>query len=74
MLHPRAFVVLWTSVTMNQFLVIDSLTVATPLRIVANLPVTNGLAPRMDPEMIRMTPEMAITMTMTTNLSTPRKS
>jgi len=74
MLHPRAFVVLWTLVTMNQFLVIDSLTVATPLRIVANLPVTNGLAPRMDPEMIRMTLEMAITTTTMTNLSTPRKS
>ena len=75
MLRPRAFVVLRTSVTMNLFLVIDSLTVATPLRIVANLPVTNGLAPRMDLEMIRMTPEMAITMTTTTmNLLTPRKS
>jgi len=67
-------VVLRTSVTMNLFLVIDSLTVATPLWIVANLPVTNGLAPRMDPEMIRTTPEMAITTTTTMNLSTPRKS
>jgi len=52
---------------MNLFLVINSLTVA-------NLPVTNGLAPRMDLEMIQTTPEMAI-MTMTTmNLSTPQKS
>ena len=67
MLHPRAFVVLRTSVIMNLFLVINSLTVA-------NLPVTNGLAPRMDLEMIQTTPEMAI-MTMTTmNLSTPQKS
>jgi len=60
---------------MNPFLVIDSYTVMTPLWIVTNLPVTNGLAPRMDPEMIRTTPERAITMTMTTmNLSMPWKS
>jgi len=59
---------------MNLFLVIDSLTVATPLRIVVNLPVTNGLAPRMDPEMIRTTPEMAITMMTMMNLLTPQKS
>ena len=59
---------------MNQFLVIDSLTVVTPLWIVANLPVTNGLAPRMDPEMIWTTPEMAITTTTMMNLLTPRKS
>jgi len=68
MLHPRAFVVLRTSVTTNLFLVINSLTVATPLRIVANLPVTNGLALRMDPEMA------ITTTTTTTNLLTPRKS
>ena len=67
MLHPRAFVVLQTSVTMNLFLVIDSLTVVTPLRIVVNLPITNGLAPRMDPEMIQTTLEMAITTTTTMN-------
>ena len=63
--------VLRTSVTMNLFLVINSHTIATPLWIIVNLPVTNGLAPRMDPE-------MAITTTTTTttmmNLSTPRKS
>ena len=61
---------------MNPFLVIDSLTIVTPLWIVANLPVTNGLAPRTDPEMIRTTPEMATTMTTMTTMtsSMPRMS
>jgi len=54
---------------MNAFLVIDSPTVATPLQNVANLPVTSGLAPRMDLEVIRTTPEMATTMMTTTMTS-----
>jgi len=54
---------------MNPFLVIDSLTIATPLWNVANLPDTSGLAPRTDPEVIRMTPEMATTMMTTTMIS-----
>ena len=65
--------VLQTQGTMNLFLVIDSLTVATPLWIVANLPITNGLALRTDPEMNWTTLEMATTMMMTTS-STPRMS
>jgi len=51
---------------MNPFLVIDSSTIATPLWIVMNLPITSGLAPRMDLEMIWTTLEMT-TMTMTTS-------
>jgi len=58
--------VLWTLVTMNLCLVIDSPTIATPLWTVTNLPITSGLAPRMDLELIQMTPEMATTMTMMT--------
>ena len=59
---------------MNPFLVIGFPTIATPLRNVANLVVSNGSALRTAPEMIRTTPEMT-TMTMTTtNFSTPRKS
>jgi len=59
-------VVLQTQGTMNPFLVIDSPTVT-------NLPITNGLALRTDPEMIRTTLEMVTTMTtmMTMTLSTP---
>jgi len=54
---------------MNPFLVIDSPTIA-------NLPITNGLALRTDPEMIRTTLEMVTTMTMmmTMTLLTPRMS
>ena len=75
MLRLRAFVVLQTQGTMNLFLVIDSPTIATPLRIIVNLPVTNGLALRTDPEMIWTTPEMATTMTTTTTTSSmPRMS
>jgi len=60
---------------MNLFLVINSRTVVTTLWIIANLPITNGLALRTDPEMIQMTPEMAITMMTTTmNLLMPQKS
>ena len=54
---------------MNPFLVIDSPTVATPPQNVANLPVTSGLAPRTDPEVIWMTLEMATTMMTTTMTS-----
>ena len=54
---------------MNPSLVIDSFTVATPLRNVANLPDTSGLAPRTVPEVIRTTPEMATTIMMTTMIS-----
>jgi len=69
-------VVLLTKVTMNPFLVINSLIVVTPLQNVANLFVTNGLALRTDPEMIRTTPEMVTTTTTmtTTTSSTPRMS
>jgi len=77
MLRLRASVVLQTQVTMNLFLVIVSLTVATPLWNVANPVVSNGLALRMVPEMIRTTLEMTTTtttMTMTTTSSTPRMS
>jgi len=57
---------------MNPFLVIGFPTIATPLWNIANLPDTSGLAPRMDPEVIRTTLEMATTMMMTTmTLSTP---
>jgi len=54
---------------MNPFLVIDSLTIATPLWNVVNLPDTSGLAPRMDLEVIRTTPEMETTMMTTTMTS-----
>jgi len=54
---------------MNPFLVINSLTVATPLRNVTNLPDTSGLALRTDPEAIWTTPEMATMMMMTTMTS-----
>jgi len=50
---------------MNLFLVINSLTIATPLWNVANLPNTSGLALRTDPEVIWTTLEMATTMTTT---------
>jgi len=67
--------VLQTQVTMNLFLVIDSPTIATPLWSIAKPVVSNGLALRTVPEMIWTTPEMTtMTMTMTTNFSTPWKS
>jgi len=51
---------------MNPFLVIDSLTVTTPLRNIMNLPNTSGLALRTVPEVIQTTLEMATTMMTTT--------
>jgi len=60
---------------MNLFLVISFPTITTPLRSIANLVVSNGSALRMVLEMIRMTPEITTTTTMTTtNFSTPWKS
>jgi len=59
---------------MNPFLVISFPTIATPLRNVANLVVSNGLALRTVPEMIQMTPEMTTTTMTTTNFSMPWKS
>ena len=67
--------VLQTQVTMNLFLVIVSLTVATPLQNVVNPVVSNGSALRKVPEMIRMTLEMTTTTTMLTMTSSmPRMS
>jgi len=60
---------------MNLFLVISFPTIATPLWSIANLVVSNGSALRMVLEMIRTTPEITTTTTMTTsNFSTPWKS
>jgi len=56
--------VLQTQVTMNLFLVIVSLTIATPLRNVVNPVVSNGSALRKVLEMIQMTLEMTTTTTM----------